>query len=267
MSSHRNVRLLLYDYAAGRLDHAQHGMVQHHLEGCAECREEAADVLALLEKLPGQSNPSADMPPAFWQELLNEVSAQLPVRPKRRIIPVWFSDWIEFISIPRYQAIVGTATVLVLAAVISGTWLAFRHEPVPEQRAAATPVVTRQKTAVVNTRLKDYLRKSKMLLVGLNNKPLEEGTPIDLGLERTTSRALLYEARYLRDQPLDGRSAALVSDLEKIQIALANSREQEDIPGFRLIRGGIQEENLLFKIRIAETVFVGLEDEIRHAEH
>ncbi len=266
MSSHRHIRLLLYDFAAGQLEHHRHALVERHLEGCAECREECTELRAMLKRLPAESNPSADLPPAFWQELLNDVSARLPVRPKRRIIQAWIFDWLEFISIPRHQAIIGAATVLALVTTISGMWFAFRHEPVHKQITAATPVGTKPPTPAVNTRLKAYLRKSKVLLVGLNNMPLEEGTAVDLSLERTTSRALLHEARYLKDQPLDERSAALISDLEKIQIALANSKEREDIPGLQLIRGGIQEENLLFKIRIAETVFTRLEDETQHAD-
>lgn len=267
MSSHRHIRLLLYDYAAGQLEHERHTRVQRHLEGCAECREESAELRAMLERLPVESNPSSDLPPAFWQELLNDVAARLPARPKRRIIPAWISDWIEFISLPRHQVIAGAVTVVVLGAIIAGMWFAFRHEPVRKDIAAATPVAAKPATPAVNTRLREYLRKSKVLLVGLNNMPLEEGTAVDLSLERTTSRALLHEARYLKEQPLDGRSAALISDLEKIQIALANSREREDIPGVRLIRGGIQEENLLFKIRIAETVFTRIEDETQHVVH
>jgi len=267
MSSHRHIRLLLYDYAAGRLERERHTLVQRHLEGCAECREESAELRAILEKIPVGSNPAADLPPAFWQELLHDVSARLPVRPKRQILPFWVSDWVEFISVPRHQVIVGGAAVLVLCAIISGTWFAFKQEPAHTQIAAATPVGTKPPVPAVTTRLKDYLRRSKVLLVELNNMPFEEGTDVDLSLERTTSRALLHEARYLKDQPLDGRSAALISDLEKIQIALANSREREDVPGLRLIRGGIQEGNLLFKIRIAETMFTRLEDETQHADH
>jgi hypothetical protein len=267
MNSHRHLRTHLYDFAAGRLEHEQQAAVRHHLEGCSKCRTEYAELRAILDKLPAESNPAADLPPAFWQELLNDVSAQLPLRPRRLIVPTWISDWYDFITVPRHQAIVGTATALLLCAIISGMWFALRHQPVHDASVTATARVAKPLTPAVNTRLKEYLRRSKVLLVGLNNMPLKEGTAVDLSLERTTSRALLHEARYLKDQSLDRRSAALISDLEKIQITLANSREREDIPDFRLIRGGIQEENLLFKIRIAETLFAGLEDETQRAEH
>ena len=106
MSSHRHIRLLLYDYAAGQLEAERRTLVQRHLEGCLECREECTELRTMLEGLPAESNPSANLPPAFWQGLLNDVSARLPDRPKRRIIPAWISDWIEFISLPRHQVIV-----------------------------------------------------------------------------------------------------------------------------------------------------------------
>jgi hypothetical protein len=64
----------------------------------------------------------------------------------------------------------------------------------------------------------------------------------------------VHEARYLRNQPLDARSAELVGDLEKIMIELANLEEEHDLPNVELIRTGIRRENLLFKIRMAENL-------------
>lgn len=266
MNSHRHIRLLLYDYLTAGLQREQKSLVQSHLEHCTPCRICCEDIRKSIFALPPDRNPAGDLPPAFWQELLNDLSARLPARPKHRNIPAWIGDWMEFIAVPRHQAIAGAVTLVITGAIVSGTWFVLRPEPVRQQIAATAPAVTPSPGTAVNSRLKHYLRKSKALLVGLNNMPLEEGSPVDLSLERTTSRALLQEARYLKDQPLDGRSAALISDLEKIQIALANTRDTEEVPGVRLIRGGIQEQNLLFKIRITETVFQRIDDESQHSE-
>jgi hypothetical protein len=43
-----------------------------------------------------------------------------------------------------------------------------------------------------------------------------------------------------------------VSDLEKILIQLENIKSQHDLPDVEIIRGGIHQENLLFKTRMAE---------------
>jgi hypothetical protein len=66
---------------------------------------------------------------------------------------------------------------------------------------------------------------------------------------------LVREARYLKQQPLDVRSRQLMNDLERILIELANTEEQNDLPNVEIIRGGIHQENLLFKIRMAEAMY------------
>ena len=261
MNGSRHFRLLLYDYIAGSLPQEQVDEVRRHLEVCAACRKALGELQKTVQALPADNDPASTLTSAFWQELLNDVSVQLPDRRRNRLTPAWLDDWWAFISIPRHQWVVGLSATAVLLALLAGSWFILRPGPAPEQVAAVTHPAQGNTTPVANTRLRQYLRKSKALLVEVNNMPLQEGVPVDLSLERQASRDLLHEARYLKDLPLDGRSAALISDLEKIQIALANSREREEIHGIRLIRGGIQEENLLFKIRIAETVFERIDDD------
>jgi len=99
-----------------------------------------------------------------------------------------------------------------------------------------------------------YLRKSRMLLVGVTNMPVDEGQPVDLSVEQQTSRALADEARILKQETLDDRSLQLISELEKIQIELANMKSDNQVPTIALVRGGIEQENLLFKIRIQEAI-------------
>lgn len=266
MKGSRHIRLLLYDFAAGALPPDQLEMVRDHLAKCAECRKAHDELRAVVRNMPPDSDPASALPPAFWKELLNDVGAQLPARRKLRILPAWLRDWWEFISVPRHQWIVGVTATAMLVALLAGSWFILRPDHAPEQVVAASPSTHEATPPVVNTRLRQYLRKSKALLVGVNNMPLREGVPVDLSVEREISRDLLHEARYLKDLALDGRSAALISDLEKIQITLANSREREEIHGIQLIRGGIQEENLLFKIRIAETVFERIDDETQSSD-
>ncbi len=97
-----------------------------------------------------------------------------------------------------------------------------------------------------------YLRRSKVLLVGLSNLKTADGSPVDLSVERTVSRELIREARNLGEEHLDPRSVLLLRDLQKILIELANMEQQSDLPNVEIIRSGIEQENLLFKIRMAE---------------
>jgi hypothetical protein len=100
--------------------------------------------------------------------------------------------------------------------------------------------------------MNEYLKKSRVLLVGLSNHRGEGNDREDLSIERGRSRQLVHEARFLKRQPLDVRSAKLVDDLERIQIELANLDENRAASDVEPIIAGIRQENLLFKIRMTE---------------
>ncbi len=267
MNEHRQIQLQIYDYLTAGLTPEDDAAVRTHLQRCVSCRESCDELRTFLAALPGPVDHASELPPAFWTELLNDVTARLPERKAEKALPHWLRDWLEFVTLPRHQWVIGCAVTLLLLGALTGTWLAMRHDAQPAQSAVVAVLPDKVPVPAVNARLKQYLRKSKALLVGINNMPLAGGTTVDLSLERSMSRSLLHEARYLEEQPLDDRAAALLRDLEKIQIALANSNEREEIPGFQLIRGGIQEENLLFKIRMAETVYERIDDDRQHGQH
>ncbi|HLX12472.1 MAG TPA: hypothetical protein VKS81_06625, partial [Bacteroidota bacterium] len=67
-------------------------------------------------------------------------------------------------------------------------------------------------------------------------------------------------------QRLDPHSAKLVGDLQKILIELANMKDQGNAPNVEIVRSGVQEENLLFKIRMEEQSYqlAGLQQNPAH---
>lgn len=145
---------------------------------------------------------------------------------------------------------VGGAVAVALAAVIF--W-----KP-PHASEPVVPAVTESapdQTNATRVRMEQYLRKSKVLLIGLTNADPGESSSIDLSAERQASRQLMHEARYLETQPIDPRSARLIDALDKILIELANMKEHENLPDVEVIRTGIHHENLLFKIRMAESIY------------
>jgi hypothetical protein len=94
-----------------------------------------------------------------------------------------------------------------------------------------------------------------MLLVGIENMKVSPEASFDFAVERNASHELLQEARNLKYQPLDSRSAKLIGDLEKILIELSTIKEETGLPNVEIVRSGIQQENLLFKIRMAEAIY------------
>src|SRR6185369_5044246 len=108
-----------------------------------------------------------------------------------------------------------------------------------------------------------YITQSKTLLVGISNmKPVSE-TSYDLSVEQVKSKQLIQEARYLKEQPIDARAQRLIGDLERILIELANMKEEGNAPNVEILRGGLHQENLLFKIRMEEKTFAPKRDSLR----
>jgi hypothetical protein len=106
--------------------------------------------------------------------------------------------------------------------------------------------------AAQRAEVRDYFERSRTLLIGVANIPAADGDKIDLSVERTAARGLVRQARYLGDKPLDSRSQELIRELERVLIELANMEEQADVPEVEMIRTGMHQQNLLFKIRMAE---------------
>ena len=101
--------------------------------------------------------------------------------------------------------------------------------------------------------LADYFRKSKILLVGISNISANKGERIDLSTERQAARELIQQARYLDNRFLDDRSQQLIKALERILLELANMEQHANVPDVEIVRSGIHDENMLFKIRMAES--------------
>ncbi len=264
MKAHRKIRLLLYDFARGGLESTGHDEVQRHLAGCASCRGELDGLRRTLSHLPeAHADPAADCPPEFWQELLDAVDHQLPPPAVRTPWSVRFLAFIDDITGPALRPSLALGAVILLAVSGVATWQLFRREsPPPAARpavaqATAPPAVT---SRTADTRVRDYMRKSRILLVGIANMPAAETGPVDLKPEREASRALVREARYLRQQDIDPRSERVMEDMEKVLIKLSNIREHPEAPELAIIRGGIERENLLFKIRITETLYDRISD-------
>jgi hypothetical protein len=106
-----------------------------------------------------------------------------------------------------------------------------------------------------DNRMSQYLRKSKVLLIGIANLETEEGQPVDFSVEQRASRELVREARYLKQRALDPRVDQLVDAMSRILIELANLSDEQQIPNMEIVRSGIYQENLLFRIRMAEAVY------------
>lgn len=247
----KHVQDLLYEYLQGELEPALAKHVEDHIASCNTCYAEF-QVLREGARLvrPLQGKPSEQRSEAYWHNFAVSVQQRVQQAPKKTVSTNPVRNKIE--SFLTYQpqrvvALVGGLAVLVALITIAP----FRTVQ-EEGSLMLTEGSPAERGMPVNAELTDYFRKSKILLIGLTNMTHPEGQTVDFRAESQTARKLIQQARSLENQEIDERSQQLISALEKILIELANMEDRANLPDVELIRTGIRQENMLFKIRMAE---------------
>ncbi|HEX9005778.1 MAG TPA: zf-HC2 domain-containing protein [Bacteroidota bacterium] len=283
MSIHQEIKNSLYDYIMGELSPEERETVRAHLAGCRSC---AADHKQLQETLALVVRPS-DQPDRarseeFWKTFAARVEQEIGARSRRSRF-AWahrLRDSLQSLLVMRggQVALGGLATAMALLAAVlllkpapqAGGLAADTtgSHPAEGYAANAAPADSAQSNEAVeeyapnqaappvqyaSDRVGQYFRRSKILLIGIANMKEEPDSSLDLRAERKTSRDLVQEARYIKSQQnLDPHARQLIDQLNRILIELANLADKDQAPGVQLIRSGIRQENLLFKIRMAE---------------
>jgi hypothetical protein len=250
---HSKAKLILYEFVRSELSRDEMTDVAAHVDLCERCAGEVAGIRDLVSLSGAEiSRPSDQRSPEYWSRFAESVEGKIWAmgpRASRRPVTV-FGDLAAFFTLrARALAAVGGSLALVVLALLFSRNLHDRTgQPAQAERIEEEPA----QPVLAENRMGDYFRKSKVLLVGITHLKAGEDQPLDLSSESKVSRELLDDARYLKNQPLDLRSAKLIDDLQKILVELANIKEHEGLPNVDIIKSGIHRENLLFKIRMAE---------------
>jgi hypothetical protein len=252
----QHVGELLYEYLRDELGPDRRRLVEAHLRTCGRCREDCEEMRNTLALLPaGTSERHAMLSGDYWNRFVDGVDARIDasraVAPGRRSI---LRETVEVICGLRLRtagAIAAGCAAIAVAVVLWST-----PTPAPGPVTPTADNAAREPARMANGQLSRYLRRSQTLLVGLSNKKPAGDRTIDLGPERELSRELANETRTIRQTVVDPRSARLVGDLERIFIEVANTGPAAHPQEIETIRGGIREENLLFKVRMAQAGYV-----------
>lgn len=252
MRTHGRIRLRLYDYIQGELPPDDHSEIERHLMVCSRCRSLHEQMAGTLREFDRPATlPSEERSEMFWSTFAGRVEqrVQAAEAPSRNADGTIGSalQWIMGMRWRTAFAIAGGFAVITVAFLL---WQGRPEPPVSRQAEVLSPGPST--STRVDMRMTEYLRKSQTLLVGLTNKKPLRGKPVDIDAEREASRSLVKEARFMKRRPLDPRSARLVGDLERIFIEVANSEPGARTGDLEVIRNGIRQENLLFKVRMAQ---------------
>jgi len=210
-----------------------------HLKDCAECREELARIEAVFVALDAMPvpDPGEDYGDRVWQR----IAARLGEKQAR---------WWETLFVPQRLAALGGVIALVILAFVAGRWT---RPPVPVGDQADAAKV-RERVLVVA--VGDHLGRTEMVLMELENAPAQKGQKA-INFSETQRRAedLVQENRLYRQTAVKEGDQAMVStldELERVLLDIANSPDELTPAAFETIRKRIEEQGLLFKVRVVK---------------
>jgi hypothetical protein len=251
---HRKIQERLYESVVGRLSAQEQQEIEEHCRECAECRADLEALDSVVRAVgPPAVDPSEQRDALYWAGFADRVEARIGQAKEPRT-PFW-KPWLEELEalLTRSWKPVGAAAgVLALAVVFF--LLSGRESTAPPTPPAEGPSVATAVPDSTRERFAHYLRKSGTLLVGLTNRKIDDDH-VDLSAERELSRELVHESRELQKISMDPQADRLVGDMERILIEIASRNPITDREHFDLIRSGINQENLLFKVRMTESMY------------
>jgi hypothetical protein len=225
----------LHCYGDGdRVDEAS-----RHLEQCPACRSELQRVQQSLELIGPFEVP--EPPTGFEDKTWLNLRDRLPSQ--RSSLARWL------VSPPRWAA-AGAVAALLAVAFLAGRYVSWHNTPAaPDNAKNGNP------ERVILVAVGDHLERSQMLLVEIMNSD-STGTG-DLSAEQKQARDLLdanHLYRMSAQRTGDPQVERLLDELGRVLTEIADSPSGLSAPELKQIRGRIQAEGLLFKVRV-----VGLE--------
>ena len=244
--------LVLYHY--GDAGAGESGALEQHLHDCETCRarleelRHALDAVSVLEVPERGEGYGAEV----WARLQPRLARPEPRR--------WWSFSLHSL------VFAGGLAALVLAAFVAGRyWPGQPQVPPGGQVATATPGATAARPAaadnasaervrerVLYLAVGDHLERSHVALVELMNAG-GGAQPVDISSEQERARDLVGENRLYRQTALaagENGVAAVLDDLERVLMEIANSPSQVSLQELQRVRERIDAQGIIFKVQV-----------------
>jgi hypothetical protein len=227
-------------YAIGEADAAEIAVMELHLVECARCREELATLRRLLDASADVEMPFRD--DGYGARVWAKLEPHLPYA-KRRVQTASWRSW------PLAAAAV---FLIAIGAFLMGRWSLGPKAPEvasvsQPQRADLDAIRERIVLAAVG----DHLERTERGLVRLVNE--DASGSVDISAEQTWARDLLDANRLYRQSVRGTGSPAvglLLDQLEPVLLDLVHSPSRLSAAEFEALRARIDEQSLLFKVRV-----------------
>ena len=202
--------------------------VRQHLEECADCRGSFERLKELLDSARDYPVPERgnDYGREVWARLLPRLT-----EPKQ--------GWSGF----RSWALAPATAALVILAFVAGM--------LTQRQQAAFSAEARERMFLIA--MSDHLDRSQIVLTELLNALPSH---LDIADQRERAQDLVNQNRLLRQAAVhigDAPDAALLDDLERVLLNVANSPADLAPDEIDMLQGRIERQGLLFKVRVTST--------------
>jgi hypothetical protein len=229
----------LVAYAFG--DSAEAATVAKHLGECAECAAEFNKLQSVLMAVNDDTLPVPERD-HYEEQVWASVKPRLNAEPQRAGLLAWLR--------PQRLAFAGGMLALLIFAFIVGRVTKPTTPDKDKDRARVEKPLDPDR--LVRAEVGSHLERSQMMLVELSNAEAGKGG-LDITEEQQRARDLLEANRLYRQSAKragDPAVAAVLDELERVLIEIANSPSDLSQQRLAELQQQIQDQGILFKVRV-----------------
>ena len=236
MSNHLSEDDLILHYY-DEIERGDAARIESHLSSCAECqgaKEKLVRVMTLVD-----SAAPVEAPLGFERTAWARLEPQLESHAR--------SGWRAFFWFPQW-ALAGSVAALVLAAFVAGR---FSGGDLTVTSPTQAVVADGEPGRLLQAEVGDHLDRTQMMLVELVNA--ESDHPDVLAGEQARAADLVAVNRLIRqsaEQSGDGAIVAVLEDLERVLLEIANAPANASSNELTDLQSRITTEDLLFRLRV-----------------
>lgn len=224
-----------------------------HIASCEKCAFQFKRMQETLNTMHCRIRiePDDALLEAQWESLQRKIESeqsqfkQIPLEKKFILHPTRIPAWAYGLA----------AMFLIIVGIYIGRTLWTTKTASDQSNAHLTVLPKATKHDSSTAQALAYLGRSKTLLLGVMNADDNDYSDITLSKQQQISRQLVQQASYLinaLDKPEQQQLKQLIHDLEIILMQLANIEVQPGVPAVEMVKRGVDQKSILFKINVEE---------------
>jgi hypothetical protein len=238
----------------GELSGADERDARTHLNECAACREQHDELLRLFAMVDGcpAPEPGAEFEAQVWRRL--QPTLRVARMPRRAGFADRLRGWL--VPSPTRWAVAGGVAVLVFIAFTAGRYFQPERQVAPVSQSAAGGVepLDSLRERILLSALGDHFDRTQGMLVELASA--SPAASVDISHEQRRAEDLLAATRLYRraaDQAGDRNVANVLEALERVLVEVTLSPQHLSAYELESLQRRIENQELLFKLRVASS--------------